>query len=87
MNNRKEIVNREQAMELLFQFVDVNNWDHETMVLYIEEHLQGIYQKLTDKELTNELANEWEIRHKIKDEDECPYIVDESPTAQVLHGD
>ena len=84
---KKEIVSRDQALELLFEYVNVNDWDHETMVMYIEEHLQDVYQKLSDKELTKELAQEWENKHATSDEDECPFIVDESPTAQVLHGD
>lgn len=84
---RKQIVSREQAIELLFELVDVSNWDHETMVMYIEEHLQDLYQKLTDDQLTKELASEWEMRHSTKEEEQSPYIVDESPTAQVLHGD
>jgi hypothetical protein len=57
------------------------------MQQYIEEHLVSLYEKLTDKQLTEELASEWANKESDYEPGTCPYIVDESPTAQVLHGD
>jgi hypothetical protein len=87
MKTKKQIVNREQAIEIIMENIAVSDWDTETMVLYIEEQLVNTFYKLTDDELNKELISEWENRHQPHADEECPFILDESPTARVLHGD